>query len=164
MRVLLPICLAIVLTAPAHADPCRVERGNEARSICLAHQTEQRRVSMQARIEQVLSGLQALNGSELRALASRYRVAQAEWAKRVSDICTNRHPARRVEREECRLAATIVRLGDVDASLARASRDFGGPPAVAVQKEIEILVPLSPPNAGAAVFPRLRLNLPYLGD
>jgi hypothetical protein len=131
--------------------PCLAELLRGAQAVCLSYLSEQREAAMEAQIASTLSGLQAAYPGELRALASRYREAQAAWRAAVAEGCEAGYGDDIVFEQRCRLAAVLAREEDVDESLARASADFGGPaePEIPTPDAVEVLIPLElPPGIG----------------
>ena len=128
--------------------PCHTELLRRAYALCLGYVADEREAAMQARIASTLSGLQAARPPELRALAIRYRNAQAGWRAAVEEGCDDEDD---VFVQRCRLAAVLAREDQVAESLARASADLGGPDetGILVPEEVEVLIPLElPPGIG----------------
>ena len=164
------ISIALLLAGTAGADtldrverPCQTELLRRAQAICLGYLADERDAAMEARIASTLSGLQAARPRELRALAIRYRGAQAEWRAAVDEGCAGDDV---VLVERCRLAAVLVREEEVALSLARASADFGGAaaPAFPTPDAVELLIPLElPPGIGSGdERMRVPLRVPVL--
>jgi hypothetical protein len=128
--------------------PCLVELLRGAQAVCLGTLAEERDAAMEARIASTLAGLQAAYPSELRALAVRYRDAQAAWREAVAEGCSDDDI---VFAQRCRLAAVLAREEEVAESLARAAADLGGPPDTDVPppEAVEVVIPLElPPGIG----------------
>jgi hypothetical protein len=128
--------------------PCRAELLRRAQAVCIGYLAEEREAAMAARIATTLAGLQAAHPAELRALAIRYREAQAAWRAAVAESCGDEDL---VAEQRCRLAAVLAREEEVAESLARASADLGGPSEAEIPapEAVEILVPLDlPPGVG----------------
>ena len=121
--------------------PCLTELLRGAQAACLDYLAEQRDAAMEAQIASTLAGLQAARPAELRALAIRYREAQAAWRAAVAEGCGDDDI---VFEQRCRLAAVLARAEEVAESLVRAAADLGGLhgsdfPAPEV---VEVLIPL----------------------
>ena len=155
MARLAQICPMLLLVGTAAAEtleraerPCLPELLRGAQAACLSYLAEERDAAMEARIASTLSGLQAAYPGELRALATRYREAQAAWRIAVAEGCSDEDI---VFEQRCRLAAVLAREEEVAASLARASADFGRPPEpeIPVPEAVEVVIPLElPPGVG----------------
>lgn len=149
------ICITALLAATAGAEtlekaerPCLAELLRGAVAVCLGHVADERDAAMEARIASTLSGLQAAYPGELRALAIRYREAQAAWRVAIEEGCDDEDV---VFEQRCRLAAVLAREAEVVASLARASADLGGSPepGIGAPEALEVVVPLElPPGVG----------------
>lgn len=161
------ILIAALLAGTAGAEtleraerPCLTELLRGAQAACLDYAAEQRDAAMEARIASTLSGLQAARPAALRALAIRYREAQAAWRVAVAEGCADEDL---VASQRCRLAAVLVREEEVARSLARAAADFGGP-RESGHLAVEVLIPLElPPGIGTGdETVRLPLWVPVL--
>ena len=157
------ICIAALLAGTAGAQtleraerPCLAELLRGAQAACLDYLAEQRDAAMEARIASTLSGMQAARPASLRALAIRYREAQAAWRVAVAEGCADDDG---VLEGRCRLAAVLAREEEVAESLARAAADLGGAPEaeVVVPEAVEVLIPLEPPPGGGMGDPKVRL-------
>ena len=144
------ICLNLLLASPAIAETLdRVERScaseflQGARAACLGYLAEQREMAMEAQIASTLAGLQAASAAELRALAIRYRDAQATWRAEVAQDCSGEDA---LYQQRCRLAAVLAREEEVSESLARAAADLGGPEPPPRPEGVEVYVPLELPR------------------
>lgn len=145
------MCMGLALAGTAGAQtleraerPCQTELLRGAWAACLSYVADQRDAAMEARIASALSGLQAARPGDLRALASRYRDAQAAWRVAVEEGCEDEDI---VFEQRCRLAAVLAREDEVAESLARASADLGGPSETEILAPdvIEIQIPLELP-------------------
>lgn len=143
-------CLNLALALPVQAETleqaeqaCAGELLLGARVACLGSLTERREMAMEARIASTLAGLQAATAAESRALAIRYREAQAAWRAAVAQDCADDD---RLYQQLCRLAATLAREEEVGESLARASADLGGGPEGLRPEGVEVWVPLELPH------------------
>jgi hypothetical protein len=146
------ICVIALLAGTAAAEtleraerPCLAELLRGAQAVCLGHEADVRDAAMEARIASTLSGLQAAYPGELRALAIRYREAQAAWRVAVEESCEDDDI---VFEQRCRLAAVLAREEEVAESLARASADLGGrlDAEIPTPEAVEIVVPLELPH------------------
>ena len=162
IRFALLLCL---LASGALADPvreatrpCRVERMDQTYAACVDLISDGHAMAMEARIGQVLSGLQAPTQPELAALEARYEEAQRLWAARVRQACGDSFASAPRARADCRLAAVLQRRDQVLLSLARAADDLGGsvPFDIPVPDAVEVLVPLP----GSPNGPRHRVRVP----
>ena len=167
MRLILMLFLLISPAALADpvreaTRPCRVERLDRAYTACVHHLAQQRVTAMDARIGQVLSGLQAAYQPELTALEARYTTAQRNWIAGVEQGCGQTFRDAPRARADCYLAAALAREAQVDASLARAADDLGGAETldIPVSDAVEVLVPLPGVPNGPGQIVRVPLTVP----
>ena len=150
------ICITFLILAGTAAAqtleqaerPCQAELMLRAQAICLGYLADERDAAMEAQIASTLAGLQAARPAELRALAIRYRDAQAAWRAAVAEGCDADDF---VFAERCRLAAVLAREEEVAESLARAAADLGGPVEAEIPppEVVELVIPLElPPGVG----------------
>jgi hypothetical protein len=144
------ICIGVLFALPAMAETleqaerrCAGEFLQGARAACLGYLSERKEMAMEARIASTLAGLQAASAAELRALASRYRDAQAAWRAAIAEDCGDEDA---LFRERCRLAAVLAREEEVSDSLVRAADDLGGPEEPLLPEGVEVYVPLELPR------------------
>jgi hypothetical protein len=142
------ICVSLLVPFTAASQtleraerPCLAELLRGAQAACLSYLAEERDAAMEARIASTLSGFQAARPFQLRALAIRYREAQAAWRDAVSEGCDDDDI---LFEQRCRLAAVLEREEEVADSLVRASADLGGPPEPEILSPdaVEVLIPL----------------------
>ena len=162
LAALIPASLAMADAVREATRPCRVERLDRAYAACVEHLATQRIVAMEARIGQVLSGLQAAYQPEISALETRYAKAQHRWRRAVGAGCARAFAEDIRGKANCQLAAALQRETQVDASLARAADDLGGALVldIPVPDAVEVLVPLPGAPNGPGHVVRVPLAVP----
>lgn len=158
------VMFALIATAPAAQAPdwpCRVERLDRAKAVCLGAEADRRALATEALIAAATADLQGAFGTEIRTFERELARSQRLWRQRVRDECRAIAAGDRVAYQACRLEQAVDRHARVAESLDIARDRLGAAPLYDPDLDsVEVLIPLPDAPGGPDSDVRIPLTVP----